>query len=191
MAAFLFSCNQKKPDKAISYSSPNKEKIEVTLIGEVLTRRSYADIQFMDDEKEIDKHIAKQEKSNPIANNNFSVADSFLVAQFERLGLIKNNEFLLSRFKPQTKPENEFIDSLGHKGSIKFFNDVSGEHTQFKLFYLKDSIDIDTKAIPLQKLDYAFLDVIPGGNKELVFLDDYYIMNGDNFILKVYEIKFR
>jgi len=59
----------------------------------------------------------------------------------------------------------------------------------FKISFSKDVIEIDTNATPLQELDYTFLDIIPGGNKELVFLDDYYIMNGYNFDLKVYEIK--
>ena len=58
-----------------------------------------------------------------------------------------------------------------------------------KIFFSNDSVDIDTKDSGWQKLDYAFLDVIPGGNKELVFLNAYYIMNGYNFDFKVYKIK--
>lgn len=33
------------------------------------------------------------------------------------------------------------------------------------------------------------MDIIPGANKEIVVLDEYYIMNGYNFDLLVYEIK--
>jgi len=37
-------------------------------------------------------------------------------------------------------------------------------------------------------LKYCRLDIIPDGNKEIVLLSEYYIMNGDNFELFVYEI---
>ncbi len=35
----------------------------------------------------------------------------------------------------------------------------------------------------------AIIDIVPGGNKELVLLDEYYISNGDNSDLIIYEIK--
>jgi len=176
IAAVLFSCNKKK-------------SIQVKFIGEVDTRRTFADIQFMDNEKERDKYIVEQKKSNPMLMNTGSAADSILIQQFKRLGLVKDDEFLQTMFKPETKPQINFIDNANQNFPVKFYNDSLSGTVHFKIFFSKDSIDIDTKATPLQDLDYTFLDVIPGGNKELVFLDDYYIMNGYNFDLKVYEIR--
>jgi hypothetical protein len=191
--AFLFSCNQNDAGKNKTSSVTAlaiKKKIEVRFIGEVRTRRSFAGLQFIDDEKEQDKYVAEQEKNNPTVGSYFTATDSMLIEQFERLGLIKNDEFLEAKFKPQTKPVVIFTDNAKQVYPVHFYHDTLTSSTHFKIFLSKDSIDIDTKATPLQDLDYAFLDVIPGGNKELIFLDDYYIVGGYNFDFKVYEIKF-
>ncbi len=188
--AFLFGCNQKKStDKIVSSAAQIKKEIEVRFIGEVRTRRTFAGIQFIENEKERDKYVAEQEKANPTVDSRFTAVDSLLIQQFERLGLIKNDELLQARFKPQAKQETDFIDSAKKSYHLIFYNDSLSGNTHFKIFFSKDAVDIDTEATSLQNLDYAFLDVIPGGNKELVFLDDYYIMNGFNFDFKVYEIK--
>jgi hypothetical protein len=194
LAAFLFSCKQKKPGKnqeQVILSPLIKKEIEVTLLGEVRTRRSFANIQFMDDDKEIDRYVAQQEKSNPEIINSFSAADSFLITQFERIGLVKNDEFLPRRFKPQTKDSIKFVDNAQRVFDVIFHNDSLSGSMHIKISSSKSSVEIDTKAMPTQNLDYAFMDIIPGGNKELVFLDDYYFMGGYNFDFKVYEIKTR
>ena len=190
VAAFLFSCNQKNKNVPDAISQPKKPKIEVKYIGHVLTRRTFAEIQFIRNKKERDRYEARQERSNPEVCAYFSKEDSLLVGQFERLGIIKNGEFLQKKFKPQTAPETEFIDASGRYIHTKFFNSLQMDHVHFKFYYKNDSLDIDTDIYPLQNqnLHYTFLDVISGGNKELVFLDECYIMNGYNFNLKVYQI---
>ena len=192
VAAFLCACNQtseKKNKEAINSLLPDKKsKIEVTFIGEVRVRRSFAHIQFIKSQKEIDKYIARQEKNNPIVEGVFPAKNSFLISQFERLGVIKNGEFLPKKFKPHIAPEIEFIDALGRSVHVKFYHSQLTDRMHIKFFFQKDSLDINTEAGNLQDLNYKFLDVIPGGNKELVFLDSYHISNGDNFDLKVYQI---
>jgi hypothetical protein len=196
LAAFLFSCVQNtgqkdsKTENATSLTNAPVKAISVELIGIVRTRRSYSSLQVIDNEKERDVYFAKQQKSNPeleLGYNN-EYEDSFLVNQFTRLGLIRKGQFLLHKFKKQTKGITGFNDNSGERITIKFYSDDSS-HTHFKVFCRKDSTDISTHAISLQDLDYAFLDIIRGGNKELVFLNDYHISNGDNFDLEVYEIK--
>jgi len=177
LAAFLCSCQR-------------HDEIEVKLIGEVRTRRTFASIQSITDEKERERYIEMQEKSNPTVGE-VTGEDSLLIAAFERIGLLKNNEFLKDRFKPQTKQVTTFTDNSKRLFTLTFFNDSLTGNVHFKISSSKSTVDIDTQATSLQDLDYAFLDIIPGGNKELVFLDDYYIMNGYNFDLKVYEIKIR
>ena len=190
VAAFLCSCSHSsEKNKEVTQSSPTKKsKIEVTFIGEVRARRSFGNIQFIKSQKEIDKYIARQEKSNPIVEGVFPAKDSFLISQFERLGVIKNGEFLPKKFKPKTAPEIEFIDALGRSVHTKFYQSQLTDRIHIKIFFEKDSLDINTDAGNLQDLNYKFLDVIPGGNKELVFLDSRHISNGDNFDLKVYQI---
>jgi hypothetical protein len=191
MAAFLFSCNQKNVEEKEKSSllQSIKPKMEVRLVGEVLTRKSYASIQFMEDQKEIDSYLEKQYASHPTVAYLSDSIGKFLISQFERLGLIKNGELLLQNFKKQTDEKTTYTDSSGREVNLLFYQ-LTG-HCHFKLLLATDSVDIDTGGTNLQDLDYAFLDIIPGGNKELVFLDDYHIMNGDNFDFKIYEIKIR
>lgn len=193
MAAVLFSCVQQKQEKpsASEKAVIKKDKpgtIEVRLIGTLETRRSYANIQFMKNEKEIDRYLAKQKKSDPelmVMMPGYS--DSFLYKAFEQQHLVNGIEFRINRFKRQTKDTASFTDTYGSKVVFKFYNKNGYGH--FRVFRGNDSLEINTNATSLQDLDYAFIDIIPGGNKELVFLDDYYVMNGDNFDFKVYEIK--
>jgi hypothetical protein len=193
MAAFLFSCNQKDAEEKgkNGFQVSTKPKIEVRLIGEVRTRRSYASIQFMESQKEIDAYLEKQYASNPTVAYLSDSTSKFLILQFEKLGLIINGELLLQNFKKQTEEKAIYVDSSGRKVSLIFFHSLLTGHYHFKLLTAADSVDIDTGGTNLQDLDYAFIDIIPGGNKELVYLNDYHIMNGDNFDFKVYEIKIR
>lgn len=190
-AAFLFSCNEKdaEEENENSIQSSPKKKIEVRLIGEVRTRKSYAGIQFREDDKEIEAYLAKQQASNPVVYDTSDLVSKKLVTQFERLGLIKNGEFLLKKFGKQTEDKTTYSDSSGREISLIFFHSLLTDHYHFKLLSAADSVEIDTGGTNLQDLDYAFIDVIPGGNKELVYLNDYHIMNGDNFDFQVYEIK--
>jgi len=190
MAAFLFSCNQKNEKKQDTDSLPSlaKPKIEARLVGSVRTWKSYANIQFMEDEKEIDAYLEEQRSGDPQLEIPFDSISKFLITQFEKQGFIKNGRFLLQKFKKQTAEKTIYVDSSGKKISLSFFRSLATEHFHFKLLFAKDSIEVDTRATTLQDLDYAFLDIIPGDSKELVFLDDYYFMNGDHFDFKVYEI---
>ena len=190
VAAFLCSCthSSEKNKEVINPSPTKKSKIEVTFIGEVESRRSFSNIQFMKSEKEIDAYIARQEKSNPTVGSVFPAKDSFLLTQFEKLGVIKNGEFLQKEFKPQTTLETDFTDALGRSVHMNFYHSQLTDRMHIKFFFEKDTADVNTDAGNLQDLNYKFLDVIPGGNKELVFLDSRHISNGDNFDLKVYQI---
>lgn len=193
-AAVLFSCvrnAEKEESKAVTTIPQAKaaaKTISVELVGTIETRRSYSGLQVIENEKARDAYYNKQKNSNPELELRFNNQHNALEERFIKLGFIRENEFLLNKFKKQTKETTSFKDISGEKITLKFYNDDSS-HTHFKIFCRNDSLDINTHAISLQDLDYNFLDIIPGGNKELVFLDDYYISNGDNFYFQVYEIK--
>ena len=191
MAAFLFCCKQKnsEPKSKSNLQLLTRPKIEVRLIGEIRTRRSYAIIQSMHSDKAINSFLKKRRKANPTLGYQPDSISQYLIKQFANLGLIKTEELLLKNFKKLTAERTFYIDSFGRSFSLIFcVSQLTGNY-HFKLSSATDSVEIDTGATNLQDLVYAFLDVLPGGNKELVFLDDYYIMNGDNFDFKVYEIK--
>lgn len=191
MAVFLFSCDDRneKEKKVSSIKPVTKPKIEVRLIGEIRTRKSYAIIQSMDNNKSIDSFLSKRRADNPTLGYQPDSVSQYLLTQFQKLGLIKNDELILKNFKKQTAEKTTYTDSSGREISLQFYiNQLTG-HYNFKLSSATDSVDIDTGGTNLQDLDYAFMDIIPGGSKELVYLNDYYIMNGDNFDFMIYEIK--
>ncbi|NCU05080.1 MAG: hypothetical protein GXC73_13955 [Chitinophagaceae bacterium] len=162
--------------------------------GELRFRKTYTNIQFITDDKEIDKYLKQQEKSNPVLFTHSLDSNFTILYRFQELGLIcqktpEEYELLLSKFNFQTNPSSAFYTIDNSKYNLNFFTDSSGRTTFFKLISTTDSIIFDTESTPSQDLNYVFIDIVPGGNKELVFLDDYHIMNGDNFDLKVYEIK--
>ena len=165
------------------------KSLRIELKGTIRSRRTYAGIQGITDEKERDKYLTQQENSNLELYDVRSKEDSVLIHQFASIGLISGNEFLIKNFKPQTEDTCGLLLPASGKMQLKFYSDSVTGKIWFTTYYKNDSLQINTGGTTLQNLDYAFLDVIPGGNKELVFLDDYYIMNGDNYDFLVYEIK--
>ncbi|MFN8291547.1 MAG: hypothetical protein U0U70_14925 [Chitinophagaceae bacterium] len=145
-------------------------------------------MQYTEDEMTAGKSPEEEKKSNPFVYDISGGNDSLLVTRFKALGLIRDNEFLPKKFKKQTSEQTSLTDSRGNVFKIKFYQNKLSGHIHFSIVSPNDSLDTDTNSIALQNLDYAFIDVIPGGNKELVYLDDYYFMNGDNFDFLVYEI---
>jgi len=185
----LISCKEKENNsQTSSFLTKSKEKkIDIVLIGELEFRRSFADIQFMNDEKEIDKFIEKQEKTNPAL---MQPVDTFLHDRFEELGLIKDDGIVLKNFQLDTASNVNLNDTAGRKINLRFNYDKSlGKH-KLTANFLNDPTEIPIRISDmLIGLQYGFLDIIPGGEKELILLDQRHIMNGDNFHFSVYEIK--
>jgi hypothetical protein len=193
LAAILFSCNQKKTEKdqvqIISDTTNDKKQIEVRYLGEFISRRSYAKLQtpefYNKSEKEIDKYLKEEKNSNPLI---IWLSDSNLIAHFKRLGLIKKDEFLQDNFKYSKKELFEYADSTGKIYKIKLTRSKTNSPAKLTVYSATDSIVIDTKKYFFPEFKFAIIDFVPGGNKELVLLDEYYISNGDNSDLIVYEI---
>ncbi len=183
------SKKQNKINNPTSVPQVLEKAFGVELKGTLQTRRSYSNIQFMDDEREIGSYLTKQQKSNPEIYPPMNKEDSIWFERFEKLGFIRDYGFLIKKFKTQTKSSSSLQTFSGDTVSFKFYRDSATTQMWFTCFFKSDTININTETFTLQNLDYAFLDVIPGGNKELVFLDDYYVMNGDNFNFLVYEIE--
>lgn len=186
--ALLFSCSLKKEKQqkvtAISEITARK-KIEIQFAGEIQSRRSLNDFQSLKSEREFEDYFAKQEKSNPVLH----AGDSILKKKFEELGIVKGRELLLHKFKCDTLTRFQIADSIGKKINIQF-DFVPGRLGGHKIIasFSQDSTEITIPGI-MQDLKYILLDVIPGGNKEIVVLNEWYISNGYNFDLLVYKIK--
>ena len=84
--------------------------------------------------------------------------------------------------------QTNFTDSKGRKLRIRFEELFNLPH-DYK-FVVSDGADTASIKIDgfTEELKYAFVDAIPNGNKELVILNTYYIMNGYNFDLLIFEL---
>ncbi len=181
LLAFIFitSCinnNRKKP-----------KSVSINKTGELHFRRSYASIQF-----DSTTNIDSIEKSNPSLGN---TSDSLLVMKLSALGLLDSNLGLIrSRFAKNVPKHFELV--VADKKIILEIKRPLGsnEYGYYDLIatsiYGRDSIRLDGDYEPLgSDITYLLIDVFPGGFKEIVILNEYYIMNGDNSHVYIYELK--
>ena len=184
----IFSCSQKKNKRTenILPAQKTEKKISISSIGGIQFTRSYSEIQSMRDQKKIDEYIKKTSKSNLYYRE--SRSDSVLKPLFQNLGVVKGDELLLSKFKYSKRPVAAIKSVAGKEIKFHLQKDTSGNnHDRIIAFYDGDS----SQARPTfhQQIKYAFLDVIPGGNKELVVLTEDYLMNTDIYTFEVFQIK--
>src|SRR5687768_13542093 len=92
--ALLFSCslkNEKQQRNTDASKISRCETVELKFAQRLSFRRTFANIQFIDDEKEQDEYIAKQEKTNPLLIFSSDNDSSFLI-KLEVLGIVKGEE---------------------------------------------------------------------------------------------------
>ena len=190
----LLACKN-KPAKQIptnekqNTSFKNSSSISLRRIGFIAFRRSFADLQFIKDPKEQDAYLQREEKANPILS--YIDSDSSIVHQMQKSGFVKGDELLLKRFRHQTLSTSKLIDNSGDTITIRFaFLKGRLDAYQITAFNGSDSASQQTYTFT-EELQYAFLDIVPGGNRELVVLNTYYVMNGYNFDFEVYEVSSR
>jgi hypothetical protein len=173
-------------------SGCQEETLNINKIGSFRFRRSYADIQFREmPSREIDSIRF----SNPVIEwGSFSKTESELIVEL-KLTKVLDNVFDLNRNKfPDTVEKKIILTHIdGRTVELRFLPVSNKEsHTydlvvtndkQKAIFRLKEQYNALNRDI-----SYLLLDLIPGGYPEIVILNEYYIMNGDNSDLYIYEI---
>jgi len=107
----------------------------------------------------------------------------------------KNFGLIRSKFKENGSLEFQLIDSFGRKLKCAIQRPI--DSTKSDRFTLavpdlknKKLIEVGSFFIPgTSDLRYLLMDFKPGGFKEIIVLHEYYIMNGDNSDIYIYEIK--
>jgi len=184
----IFSCSQKK-NKRIENDLPaqkTEKKISISSIGGIQFTRSYSEIQSMTDQKKIDEFIKKRDKSNLYYRD--SRSDSVLKPLFQNLGVVKGDELLLSMFTFSNRPRTAIKGFSGKEIKFHLQKDTTGNN-QDKIIAFYDGDSSQARPTFHQRIKYTFLDVVPGGNKELVILTEDYLMNTDIYTFEVFEIK--
>lgn len=183
----FFSCRSKrnKPQEDISKHRAVANDF-VYAVGQLSFRRSFADIQFMKDEKEIGKYLEEQEKSNPILMA--PLKDSSLLRHLESLGLVKGDELLLKKF---ILDSNNNLQTLRKETAPILFQVDGTPLSNQKLMFTKGQ---DSISVPLpeftENIYYLLLNPKLSGDKALAVVSESYVMNGYNFDLTFFAIKF-
>ena len=181
LVAFVLGCSEKK--------------LKITKVGEFSFRRSYAGLQFWEDTdpRKVDSIIS----SNPAIQR-----DSFNIKEVELLADLSLSEILdlannLKRDKFPDNPKKVFnlihengnqlqgkfsVQSQSGKQNDRYLLEISNEKSK-AIFNLQESYGALNRDI-----SYLIVDLIPGGYPEIVVLNEYYIMNGDNSDIYIYEV---
>lgn len=179
------SKNKKQPSN-ISTAQKTEKKISIEKIGSIEFNKSFSFLQSPDlSKKEIDKLYKETENSNPYK---MDTTNENLRKRFEELGIVKDRDLLLSQFKYKSNPEFSFIGQSGKEVKIKIVKDS----TRFNNDKIIVNSNLDSSEIRMSifmELKYALMDVISGGNKDLVILDESYVSNTYIYLLEVFEIK--
>ncbi len=168
------------------------KRLSVKKVGVLRFRRSYAAIQYREMS---DAELESITRSNPEPDY---FNDTILVKTFQGLGLInKNEELLLKKF------DSCKIYDYDHRNALFTLTDplqkklvvelcYIGGYNQFNLCVADDqqTSEIEIYGWYFEGLKYMLLDIIVGGYKEIVILNNYYIMNGDNSDLFIYQINY-
>ena len=190
---FLFFCchlKEKKQSTPILIPTVKKDnkKISIDFIGSIEFDKSFSFLQSPDlSKKEIDKLNKETKESNPLK---MDTTHENLRNRFEELGIVKGRELLLSKFKYDSKPEFLFTDQFDKIIKIKIERDTVGYNNN-KIVVFNNSDSSEIKIDFFMELRYAFLDIIPRGNKELVILNEMHVSNTDIYTFEVFEIKTR
>lgn len=158
-----------------------KEKLCITKISELGFRRSYAGHEEWSDE-----YMDSVMRSNPDFMNS---DDTLYIGNLKALGLVKDNQLLLNKFNGVKKTPIYLSDNNSHKVSIDV--DYLDENSCFGIIVR----DKDSKASAPLLDENMFgntqidtIDLIPGGFKEILVLENYYIMNGDDYFISIFKI---
>lgn len=167
--------------------------MKITKVGDFTFRRSYASIQFWDGPNP--QKADSIRFSNPaISWDSFSVIEEQLLADLSLSGIL-DPAFNLRREKFPENPGKVFnlTDEFGHQIEGKFRHQSGKQNDRYQLEISneksKASFNLQESYGALNRdISYLLPDLIPGGYPEIVVLNEYYIMNGDNSDIYIYEI---
>ncbi len=185
----VLSCSQKKnkqpeqPEKILS-SQRIEKKISIQQVCTLGFDQSFSFLQSTTlSEKKIEELMEETKKSGPVM-----VDSCELSKKFEELGIVRKSELLLKKFKYKSAAFFSFAGESGEKINIHIYRDTITPYNG-KIIVSAGTDTSEIKADIYFEIKYALLDIIPGGNKELVLLNETYISNNNLYYLDVFEIK--
>jgi len=191
----LYSCsdeNKKTQVEKITALPQTKTQKEISIkkIGELCFRMGYV-IEGKTLNLSQLKKIGEDKRTYYYAGK----SDTTLLKKFQDLGLVNNDELILRKFNSckiydYDRPEALFtLEDPMQKKLIAELCKI--DESKFNLWVSDSSkiSEIEIDGFYHEGLKFMLLDVVPGGYKEVVILNNYYIMNGENSDIFIYEIK--
>ena len=175
----------------ISLTACNERKLKITKVGDFMFRRSYAAIQFRDVS---DNELDSIERSNPGPGlNTDNPKDSLLMLHLQKEGILDSAFHLVRSKFPEAVPHQfTLINKNGNQLQGRFVPRHTPEFTDLYTLTLankKQEINYELEehyGALNRDISYLLLDLIPGGFREIVILNEFYISNGDNSNIMIY-----
>ena len=192
----IYSCsgeNKKTQVEKIPALQQTKTQKEVSIkkIGELRFRMTYV-IEGKTLSLNQLKKIGEDKQTYYYAAN----PDTALIKKFQDLGVVNSNELLQKKFNSCKIYDNDDPEALFTIDDPIRKRLIAGlcRKDEFKFnLWVSDSsktMEIEIDGFYSYGLKFMLLDIITGGYKEVVILNDYYIANGDNSDLFIYQINY-
>jgi hypothetical protein len=177
LLSILFSCKNKTNIESIK----TKQVSRIDTLAVISFRRSYVDHQYLT-KKELDKLY----KSNPILEEYDGYKKYVpLFKELEKLKILEEKDLILKRFENIYSKEVKYLDSE-KQISFNYSSDFTKSNS-INIKIVKNNILIEKK-IDFERdhfIGMILKDVDNDGIKEILILLNFYIMNGDNYILMI------
>jgi hypothetical protein len=166
---FIYGCTESESERHYKY------------VGQVGFRRSYGGHENWS-EAELDS----VEKSNPSYMVSSDSLAGKVLAILSRLGIGNNQELFLDKIAKDLKDTITFINHSADIDTIYISYDIAHMRAsiQIRNAQIKDSLPI--KDEPFSHT-FSLVRFQSNSNPYVVFVNQYYIMNGDNYEVSIYE----
>jgi hypothetical protein len=180
----FFSCKDDKSEEAFT-SKPSENAIEIKhRIEEIETlsfRRTYVGHENLSDQALEELH-----KSNPSLTTYKS--DSKIFKKLNQLNILEDADLVLSKFEGK-KLEKQYLDVFK---KIEVTCNYDGLFDTKIELSVKNGISKTSKIIDFKEdhiIGMLVTDIDDDDIREILIVTNYYIMNGDNFLLSIFKYK--
>ncbi|RYZ26406.1 MAG: hypothetical protein EOO10_15630 [Chitinophagaceae bacterium] len=180
LATLIVSCGE--TDRQVSTHQTSdagtESNLSLLIVDSVRFRRSYADhLQWTAEEE------AYRSTCHP---NLDETIDTALLKRLNKADLMKADSLLLDKFRHVTDTTLKSrsgttlrLTTTSQTNPLRYTVKLLGGTDSAKLHLVDDIMDVRL----------AFSDLIAGDFPEVIILRNYYIMNGDNYYINIYQIK--
>lgn len=180
---FFFSCQEKAIENKLKSTTTNttaKTKNGIQELTRLSFRRTYVGHENLSD-----KELEKLHTSNP---SPLVYEDSKIIRKLNQLKLLENDNLILSKFE-NIRLKKEYLDNEKKIEITCKYDSLSISKIEISVKYKaqKSTKTLDFKGDHI--IGILLKDIDHDHRKEILIVTNYYIMNGDNFDLRILQYK--